>query len=190
MIQRERQWHPVRLGAEVPAPAGAYSPAARAGGFVFVSGQIPRDPVTGEMAGDDIESQTRQVIRNVERALNAAGAALADVVSVIVYIRDFFLRHYATRAFENACFAVVCNQAGRSGYLDCYPPGSPNQPNHAGGAAVFDPLGNVVVSTKANAVREEMLVADLDPERMAEARSDPNYQLRRRRAELFRDLAR
>lgn len=87
-MQRERQWQPVRLGAEVPTPAGAYSPAARAGGFVFVSGQIPRDPVTGELAGDDIESQTRQVIRNVERALAAAGATLSDVVSVIVYLAD------------------------------------------------------------------------------------------------------
>ena len=88
MIQRERQWQPVRLGADVPAPAGAYSPAARAGGFVFISGQIPRDPVTGEMAGDDIQSQTRQVIRNVERALMAAGASLSDVVSVIVYLAN------------------------------------------------------------------------------------------------------
>lgn len=88
MIQRERQWQPVRLGAEVPTPAGAYSPAARAGGFVFVSGQIPRDPVTGELAGDDIVAQTRQVIRNVERALSAAGATLSDVVSVIAYLAD------------------------------------------------------------------------------------------------------
>jgi 2-iminobutanoate/2-iminopropanoate deaminase len=88
MIQRERQWQPVRLGAEVPTPAGAYSPAARAGGFVFVSGQIPRDPVTGELVGEDIVSQTRQVIRNVERALAAAGATLSDVVSVIVYLAD------------------------------------------------------------------------------------------------------
>jgi 2-iminobutanoate/2-iminopropanoate deaminase len=88
MIQRERQWQPVRLGADVPAPAGAYSPAAKAGGFVFVSGQVPRDPVTGEMAAGGIEAQTRQVIRNVERALAAAGAALSDVVSVIVYLAD------------------------------------------------------------------------------------------------------
>ena len=88
MIQRERQWQPVRLGADVPAPAGAYSPAVKAGGFAFVSGQVPRDPVTGEMAADDIESQTRQVMRNVERALDAAGATLGDVVSVIVYLAN------------------------------------------------------------------------------------------------------
>ena len=88
MIQRERQWQPVRLGDDVPAPAGAYSPAARAGGFVFVSGQVPRDPATGQLVGDDVEGQTKQVVANVERALRAAGAELSDVVSVIVYLAD------------------------------------------------------------------------------------------------------
>jgi 2-iminobutanoate/2-iminopropanoate deaminase len=88
MIQHERQWQPVRLGDDVPAPAGAYSPAARAGGFVFVSGQVPRDPTTGKLVGQDIESQTKQVVTNVQRALRAAGAELSDVVSVIVYLAD------------------------------------------------------------------------------------------------------
>jgi len=86
MIQHERQWGPVRLGPEVPPPAGAYSPAAKAGPFVFVSGQVPRDPATGELIGDDVEAQTRQVMTNVERALRAAGAELSDVVSVTVYL--------------------------------------------------------------------------------------------------------
>jgi 2-iminobutanoate/2-iminopropanoate deaminase len=88
MTQRERQWQPVRLGDDVPPPVGAYSPAARAGGFVFVSGQVPRDPVTGVLVGDDVESQTVQVIANIKRALEAAGASLSDVVSVIVYLAD------------------------------------------------------------------------------------------------------
>jgi 2-iminobutanoate/2-iminopropanoate deaminase len=88
MTQHERQWQPVRLGPDVPPPAGAYSPAARAGGFVFVSGQVPRNPVTGELVGDDIEGQTAQVVANVKRALEAAGASLSDVVSVIVYLSD------------------------------------------------------------------------------------------------------
>jgi len=88
MIDRERQWQPVRLGNDVPAPAGAYSPAARAGGFVFVSGQVPRDPATGKLVGDDVEGQTKQVVANVQRALRAAGAELSDVVSVIVYLAD------------------------------------------------------------------------------------------------------
>lgn len=88
MIQRERQWQPVRLGPEVPPPAGAYSPAAKAGPFVYVSGQVPRDPVTGELIGDDVEAQTKQVMTNVERALRAAGAELSDVVSVTVYLSN------------------------------------------------------------------------------------------------------
>src|SRR6476469_4435941 len=88
MTQRERQWQPVRLGDDVPPPVGAYSPAARAGEFVFVSGQVPRDPVTGALVGDDVESQTVQVIANIKRALEAAGASLSDVVSVVVYLAD------------------------------------------------------------------------------------------------------
>ena len=88
MTERERQWQPVRLGEEVPPPVGAYSPAARAGGFIFVSGQVPRDPVSGALVGDDVESQTAQVIANLNRALQAAGASLSDVVSVIVYLAD------------------------------------------------------------------------------------------------------
>jgi 2-iminobutanoate/2-iminopropanoate deaminase len=88
MTQRERQWQPVLLGGNVPPPAGAYSPAVKAGGFVFISGQIPRDPASGELVGDDIESQTRQVIGNVKRALEAAGASLSDVVSMVVYLAD------------------------------------------------------------------------------------------------------
>jgi 2-iminobutanoate/2-iminopropanoate deaminase len=88
MTQRERQWQPVTLGGDVPPPAGAYSPAVKAGPFVFVSGQVPRDPATGALVGDDVESQTKQVVANVSRALQAAGASLSDVVSVIVYLAD------------------------------------------------------------------------------------------------------
>jgi 2-iminobutanoate/2-iminopropanoate deaminase len=88
MTQHERQWQPVMLGGDVPPPAGAYSPAVKAGEFVFVSGQVPRDPASGELVGSDVEAQTRQVMKNVERALTAAGAALSDVVSVIVYLAD------------------------------------------------------------------------------------------------------
>lgn len=88
MKQRERQWQPVSLGPSVPAPVGAYSPAVRAGPFVFVSGQVPRDPESGALVGDTIETQTAQVIANVKRALEAAGASLSDIVSVIVYLAD------------------------------------------------------------------------------------------------------
>lgn len=79
-------WQPVFLGTDVPAPKGAYSPAVRAGDFIYVSGQVPRDAISGEIVGDDVRSQTRQVLRNVERTLAAAGATLTDIVSVTAYL--------------------------------------------------------------------------------------------------------
>jgi len=88
MKQSERKWQPFQLGGDVPPPVGAYSPAARAGDLVFVSGQVPRDPASGQLVGDDFTSQTRQVMKNVERALATAGASLSDVVSVVVYLAN------------------------------------------------------------------------------------------------------
>jgi 2-iminobutanoate/2-iminopropanoate deaminase len=78
----------VFLPAPARRPAGAYSPAIVANGFVFVSGQVPRDPDTGEMAEADIGVQTRAVVRNLERALGAAGASVSDVVSITAYLAD------------------------------------------------------------------------------------------------------
>ena len=83
-----RSWTPVTLGPDVPTPKGAYSPGVRAGDLVFVSGQVPRDPRTGELVGDDVATQTRQVLRNIQGVLEAAGASLNDVVSVIVYLAN------------------------------------------------------------------------------------------------------
>jgi 2-iminobutanoate/2-iminopropanoate deaminase len=88
MTQRPRQWQPVSRDGKAPASGGAYSPGVRAGGFVFVSGQVPRDPATGQLVGDDVESQTRQVMANVKSVLEAAGGSLADLVAVTVYLAD------------------------------------------------------------------------------------------------------
>jgi 2-iminobutanoate/2-iminopropanoate deaminase len=83
-----RTWQPVSLGPDVPPPKGAYSPATRFGDLVFVSGQVPRDVRTGELLGDDIRAQSKGVLANLRRVLEAAGAALEDVVSVTVYLAD------------------------------------------------------------------------------------------------------
>lgn len=79
-------WTPADLPSEFPPPVGAYSPAARAGNLVFVSGQVPKDPRTGAVVGKDVREQTKQVLENAERALNAAGATLDDVVSITAYL--------------------------------------------------------------------------------------------------------
>jgi len=83
-----RSWQPASLPADIPKPVGAYSPAVRAGDFVFISGQVPRDPRSGALPGDDIDSQVRQCLANVKGALAAAGATLDDVVSATVYLAD------------------------------------------------------------------------------------------------------
>ena len=84
----DRSWKPITLGADFPAPAGPYSPAVRAGDFVYVSGQVPRDQRSGELLGATIEEQSQGTLANLRRVLEAAGASMEDVVSVIVYLAD------------------------------------------------------------------------------------------------------
>jgi len=87
-MMSDRPWTPITLGADYPAPVGPYSPAVRAGPFVFVSGQVPRDPRSGELLGATIEEQARGTLANLRRVLESAGATLEDVVSVTVYLAD------------------------------------------------------------------------------------------------------
>jgi 2-iminobutanoate/2-iminopropanoate deaminase len=71
------------------APASpAFSQAVRAGGLVFVSGQGPFDPATGEVDGATIQEQTRRCLRNVEAILRAAGSSLDKVVSATFILVD------------------------------------------------------------------------------------------------------
>jgi 2-iminobutanoate/2-iminopropanoate deaminase len=70
-----------------PAPAGPYSHAVVANGFVFISGQGPADPETGTMP-DAFADQVRQTLRNVQTILEAAGSSLENVVKVNAYVTD------------------------------------------------------------------------------------------------------
>ena len=72
----------------VPTPRGPYSPAVRAGDFIFVAGQGPADPVTNQMSFGDIKHETRLVLNNVKRILEGCGAGMADVVKCSVFLRD------------------------------------------------------------------------------------------------------
>jgi 2-iminobutanoate/2-iminopropanoate deaminase len=73
---------------ELPPVKGPYSPAVRAGGFLFVSGQGPIDPASGEPSRGSIEEQTRLVFSNIKAILEAAGASLDRVVKTTVYLDD------------------------------------------------------------------------------------------------------
>ncbi len=72
-------------------PGGPYSQGIRAGDFLFVAGQAPKDPATGQIVGDTIEAQTAQTLENLKAILEAGGASLADVVKVSVHLTDLSL---------------------------------------------------------------------------------------------------
>jgi 2-iminobutanoate/2-iminopropanoate deaminase len=71
-----------------PAAIGPYSQAIRAGSFLFLSGQIPLDPATGQLVPGGVEAQTRQVFANIGEILKAAGRSFDHVVSATVYVAD------------------------------------------------------------------------------------------------------
>lgn len=71
-----------------PTPRGPYSPAVRAGDFIFVSGQGPVDPLTDKLAPGDIKHQTYVTLKNIQTILEACGASLQDVVKCSVFLRD------------------------------------------------------------------------------------------------------
>jgi 2-iminobutanoate/2-iminopropanoate deaminase len=74
--------------SEAPAPGGAYSQAVRVGPILVTAGLGPHDPVTRQVVGDDIATQTAQTLRNLEAVLRAAGASLDDVVKTTVHLQD------------------------------------------------------------------------------------------------------
>jgi reactive intermediate/imine deaminase len=79
--------------ADAPAAIGVYSQAVRVGNTIWVSGQIPLDPVTKELVEGDMEAQVRRVFDNLKAIVVAAGASFDDVVKATVFLID--LSHFA-----------------------------------------------------------------------------------------------
>lgn len=79
--------------SDAPKPAGPYSPGLLDGDLLFVAGQAGRDPATGQLAGDGIESQARQTLVNIGTILRAAGCDYKDVVKVGVFLTQ--TEHFA-----------------------------------------------------------------------------------------------
>ena len=73
---------------DAPEAIGPYSPAIQAGNLLFVSGQVPIDPVSGAMVDGDITAQTEQVMRNLAALLKAAGAGFEHVARSTVFLAD------------------------------------------------------------------------------------------------------
>lgn len=73
---------------KAPAAVGPYSQAIQAGGFVYVSGQLPMDPETGKMVEGTVKDQTRKSLENAKAILEEAGATLENVVKTTVFLDD------------------------------------------------------------------------------------------------------
>ena len=73
---------------DAPAAIGPYSQAVEAGGFIFISGQLPVDPATGALAGTDIAGQTETVIKNIGAILKSRGLSFENIVKTTVFMAD------------------------------------------------------------------------------------------------------
>ncbi len=94
--------------SQAPEAIGPYSQAIKANGFLFVSGQIPLDPATGQMTAVDVVDQTNRVMENLKAILESQGLTFADVVKTTIYLTDI------------ADFGRVNNAYGA--YFDSDPP--------------------------------------------------------------------
>jgi 2-iminobutanoate/2-iminopropanoate deaminase len=74
--------------SSAPAAIGPYSQAVQCGGFLYVSGQIPLDPKSGQLVTGDIEAQARRVLDNLKAVVAAGGASLDDVVKTTIFLKD------------------------------------------------------------------------------------------------------
>ncbi len=84
----------VIFSKDAPAAIGTYSQAIRVAGMVYVSGQIPLDPATGQLVAGDIRAQIHQVFRNLAAVAQAAGLGLDSAVKVNIFLTD--LTHFPT----------------------------------------------------------------------------------------------
>ncbi|WP_332461179.1 RidA family protein [Acuticoccus mangrovi] len=89
-----------------PRPVAPFSHAVRAGDFLFVTGQMPTDPVTHEVVGEDVETQTRQVMANLSTVLAGAGTTLSRTVFARVYLTEFQRDYAAMNALWETYFEV------------------------------------------------------------------------------------
>ena len=93
----------ITLPDNILPPVAPYSHAVRAGDFLFVTGQLSEDPVSGEVIKGDIEAQTHQVMENLQKVLAHAGSDFTQVVMTRIFVTDF--RYYDT---VNRVYASYC----------------------------------------------------------------------------------
>lgn len=101
---------------KAPAAIGPYSQAVKAGGFLFVSGQIPLVPETGELVLGDIKEQAERVLDNINAILGAAGTSFDRVIKTTIFLTDMgnfaavnevYSKYFPTNPPARACVAVA-----------------------------------------------------------------------------------
>ena len=95
-----------------PKPGGFYSQAVKAGGFLFIAGQLPLD-LEGKVSGVDAAAQTSVCMRNIQMILEAAGATLASLVQVTIYVSDIAEWPAVNAAYRDCMAAAARTLANR-----------------------------------------------------------------------------
>ena len=107
--------------ADAPAAIGPYSQAVKAGGAVYLSGQLGMNPATGELVSADVKEQTTQALSNMKAVLAAAGATVDNVVKTTVFLTDMadfqavnavYAETFASNAPTRSCVAVAALPKG------------------------------------------------------------------------------
>jgi len=102
---------------DAPKAIGPYSQAVKTNGLIFVSGQLPLDPLNGKLVGETVKEQTRQCLANIDQILRAKGAGLDQVIKASVFLKDMndfeeMNRVYADH-FSSGFPARVCVEVAR-----------------------------------------------------------------------------
>ena len=118
----------VLKSSNAPAAIGPYSQGIQAGNTVYVSGQLPIIPATGELHSGSIADQTRQALRNIAAILAEAGCTMADVVKTTVLLKDIadfaemnaaYAEFFPENAPARACYQVAALPKGASLEIEC-----------------------------------------------------------------------
>lgn len=107
---------------EAPAAIGPYSQAKTHGGVVYLSGQIPLDPTSGEVVGTEIKAQTEQVLKNIGAILRAADSSFSDVLKTTCFLADMadfaqFNELYAEKFVSNPARSCIAAKQLPKGVL-------------------------------------------------------------------------